>query len=481
MNKKLLLLFLILSQVIVNAQDTHYWTSQYGARASFLGGAAIAGLDDNSAVFYNPANLSFIKESTVSINTSVYKYDDMFVGNGAGQDVDLQSQRVSLYQQMLSGLLTKKPESRWRLGFNILARQHVNIDMNQRHQGIYEVIGAWSGPEHYIGNIELRNNLNETWGCLGASYRINDNFSVGLTAILSYRNQKHNFSYTARVFGNADSASVAAGVPISIATNSYYVDTRTNIIGGLLKAGFHGRFGGWRFGLNISTPSVTIWGESRVQREDSQTNLPGNIDRVRTNEQSNLKSVYKYPFSVGLGIAYLYKTGGIYIASEYFMNIAQYKMIESDPNQPTFPAFLSQGNMDFVTVFQGADHVVNGAIGWEHLLIEKLKLHLGFRSDFSYARTNNRVKPGDLTIVSAPIDLWHFTLGFSWIRKASEVSIGVNYTYGHRDEGFNQLINFTEPVVQSPLFLVGQRGESAYINYHSITLLVGYTYYFALK
>lgn len=480
MKKNLLFFYFIITQTIVIAQDTHYWTNQFGARSAFLGGAVISGLDDNSAVYYNPANLAFISQSTVSLTTSVYKYDDINIANGAGKDVDLKSQRISLYQQLISGLLTKHPEKRFRLGFNIITRQHVNVDINQRHQGIYDIISSQPGTEAYIGNVELQNSLNETWGCIGAGYRINENFSVGLTAIVSYRNQKHFFSYTARAF-SGDSASVAAGIPIAIATNYFYLDTRTNLIGGLLKAGFHGRIGGWRFGLNITSPSLTIWGESRVQREDSQTNIPGYNDKVKTEVQTKLKSVYKYPLTIGTGVAFLYKTGMIALSAEYFMAVPQYKMIESDPNQPTFPANLGHGNMDFLTIHNGADHVVNGAIGWEQQLVEKIKLHLGFRTDFSYAKLSDRVRPGDLTITSPPLDLWHFSAGISWMRKASLMSIGVNYTYGHRDQGYNQLINFTEPLAQAPWFLFGKRDESAYINYHSITLLIGYTYFFALK
>ncbi|BDS11073.1 PorV/PorQ family protein [Aureispira anguillae] len=479
--KNILTYCLILLSSLLQAQDTHYWTNQFGARASLLGGAVIAGLDDNSSVYYNPANLAFIKQSTVSLNTSVYKYTDMYIGNGAGTQIDLTSQRISLYQQMISGLLTKNPEKRWRLGFNILTRQHVNIDMTQRHEALYEINPNQAGKEHYIGSIELRNNLNETWGCLGLGYKINAHFSVGLTAIVTYRSQKHTFAYTARSISIDSTTHTGNYIPLDIATNSFYVHTRTNLVGGLLKAGFHARFGKWRFGLNISSPSITIWGESRVQREVNQTNLPGNIDKVQTGEQTQLKSQYKYPFSIGLGAAFLYKTGLFSFSAEYFSSIKQYKMIESDPNQPTFPAFLSKPGLDLFTVYLGANQVLNGAIGWEQQLVKKIKLHLGVRSDFSYARRSDRIRAGDLTIISAPIDLWHFAAGISWRRKASLMSIGVNYTYGHRDKGFSQLINFTDPLIQSPLFLVGQRDDSAFINYHAATLLIGYTYYFALK
>ncbi|MDC0231198.1 hypothetical protein OAK19_04465 [Aureispira] len=467
----------IIFNTILYAQGTHYWSNQFGARASFLGGAVIAGLDDNSSVYYNPANLAFIKQSTVSLNTSVYKYEDIFMGNGGGTGVDLKSQRLSLYQQMVSGLLSKNPEKFYRIGFNILARQNVNIDGNHRHENKYDLIASNAGKEFYIGNIELRNIIGETWGCLGVGFKINKNFSAGLTAIATYRSQKHTFAYSARAMSGNDST-IAAGIPIFVATNSSYLHSRTNIIGGLLKVGFHGRFGRWRFGLNISTPSITIWGESRVHREDLQTNRPSNqgsgtLDRVRTDEQRNLKSRYKYPLSVGAGISYNYRTGMICISAEYFMAINEYKMV--DANLSNFSIYDSV-KTDFLSIYQRADQVLNFAIGWEQKLLDKIKLHIGFRSDFSFIKTTDR-----LTITSAPIDLWHFSAGLSWRRKHSLMSIGFKYTYGYSYKGFRQLINFTEPLVNNDWFLFGKRTDEAFLNIHAFTLMIGYTYYFALK
>ena len=61
------------------------------------------------------------------------------------------------------------------------------------------------------------------------------------------------------------------------------------------------------------------------------------------------------------------------------------------------------------------------------------------------------------------------------------MSVGLNYTYGHRSNNFLQLISFTDPVNQSPLFLEGERTRNTFVNYHAVTILIGYTYYFALK
>jgi hypothetical protein len=460
-------------------QDTHYWTQQFGARSALLGGAVIHGLESNSAVYYNPATLAFIRRNTISLNTSLYKYEDITVKNGGGTGVDLQSQRISLYQNMISGLLTKTPEKRYRIGFNILTRTQTNFDFNVQYEAIKEIIASQDGEEFYLGNIELRTNINETWGCLGGGYRLSDNFSLGLTAIIAYRNHRHQVGYAGKALNTPDSASVANGASIFMASNTVDFDFRTNIVSLLFKAGFHARFGRFRFGLNLTTPSVGLWGQARVQREELQTNLPGNRDQLKADEQRYLRSQYRYPVTVGFGAAYIYTQGMISIASEYFGPVYSYEMIEANASDPTFPSFLSNGVEQFLTVYQGADPVINFGLGWEQEITKKIKLHLGVRTDFTYARTANRVF--GLTPVSAPIDIYHFSAGVSFRRRASRISIGFNYSYANRN--ILQFVNLSEPVIdaQQRLFLFGSRVNNAQITAHSITAMIGYTYYFALK
>ena len=224
---------------------------------------------------------------------------------------------------------------------------------------------------------------------------------------------------------------------------------------------------------------MTFWGASRVERELTQNNLPNNTDIVKTDEQRNLRSRYIHPLSIGFGVAYHYKKGLISLSGEYFFSVEQYEMIEADSTDPTFPSYLSNGVEKFLTVFNGADAVLNMAIGWEHQINNKMIVHLGMRSDFSYARNSNRVI--GLTIATAPYDIYHISSGLSFRRKASRISLGLNYSIALRKIG--QIINLTNPTINGNqnLFLFGKTEPNASIIYHSVTLLIGYTYYFALK
>jgi len=41
------------------AQDSHFWTRQYGSRSALLGGAVVGGVRDSSAAYYNPGGLGY--------------------------------------------------------------------------------------------------------------------------------------------------------------------------------------------------------------------------------------------------------------------------------------------------------------------------------------------------------------------------------------------------------------------------------------
>ncbi|MCH2045360.1 MAG: hypothetical protein MK212_14685 [Saprospiraceae bacterium] len=199
---------LIAHALSINAQESNYWTQQYGARSNMLGGAVVAGLEDNSALYYNPAAISFIKTSNLSLNTSAYQYAETYHHNGAGQGIDLFSRRARLYPQMSSGLLTKNPDRRLRLGFCVLSRYQNNFDANQRHEGYYNIIPQHPGKEYYVGAVELQNTFSDTWMGLGIGYRISEHLSIGTSWFVSYRNQRYRSSIFTRTSFEENGVSV---------------------------------------------------------------------------------------------------------------------------------------------------------------------------------------------------------------------------------------------------------------------------------
>jgi len=98
----------IICHADIFSQDNHYWTQQFGARASARGGAFVAGADKNTAVYYNPAALCLINQSSLCVNATLYKTQRTFIKKGIGDNINLRSMSYNYYPQGISGM----PESK---------------------------------------------------------------------------------------------------------------------------------------------------------------------------------------------------------------------------------------------------------------------------------------------------------------------------------------------------------------------------------
>src|SRR5262245_17817049 len=56
---------LLFSCATVRAQDSQYWTQQYGPVAELLGGVVVGSTRDLSATFYNPGALALTKDPSL--------------------------------------------------------------------------------------------------------------------------------------------------------------------------------------------------------------------------------------------------------------------------------------------------------------------------------------------------------------------------------------------------------------------------------
>ena len=59
------------------AQDSQWWTNQYGNRARLLGGAVIGSSRDLSAVYYNPGGLAVVDEPDALLTGYVFELDNI--------------------------------------------------------------------------------------------------------------------------------------------------------------------------------------------------------------------------------------------------------------------------------------------------------------------------------------------------------------------------------------------------------------------
>ena len=79
------ILFVIGIDAETVAQDTHYWTYQYGMRAELLGGAAVGSVLDVSTMYYNPGGLSLIERTAPFSTTFSFEANTIKIEDGAGK------------------------------------------------------------------------------------------------------------------------------------------------------------------------------------------------------------------------------------------------------------------------------------------------------------------------------------------------------------------------------------------------------------
>src|SRR5512135_703452 len=59
---------------LARPQDSHYWTNQYGSRATLLGGAVIGSVLDLSGTYYNPGGMSLVEKPHTIMAANVFQY-----------------------------------------------------------------------------------------------------------------------------------------------------------------------------------------------------------------------------------------------------------------------------------------------------------------------------------------------------------------------------------------------------------------------
>ncbi len=478
-----ILIVLFLSPFTDFAQDNHYWTQQYGARAALLGGSIIGQADDNSSIYYNPGFLGLLDSNTLNLNANIYSYERMSIYNGAGENVDITSRQPNIYPQFMSGTMKLKKESPIVWSYALFTRNHSNYYTRLRHQNIYNVVESSPENELYIGSFEYSNQIDEQWGGIGAGIKLNKHFAIGLSTFIGYRFQNYQFSYYTRMMAkdNFDEA--------YFASTNWYEDIYLQEFYILWKAGLSLNFGKFKAGLTITTPNLSIYGWTNVQRENSQYNLNKSLennfydDVLLIDRQENLPTHYKFPWSFGAGLSYELKPDVDILAScEYFKSVGLYEMVEADYKPFLYPEDAAIGEylkgMRFLSVYGINNAVFNFCFGAEVKINERLSWLSGFRTDHSHFKASERVdydRPEVLFISAFDIDLYHISSGLAIHKPKSRFTAGINYAFA-RENNIQQIINFTDPKDYN--FLVGNNAPVANVMINSYSLIIGYLHYF---
>lgn len=239
-----------------------------GERAALMGGAYTALSEDVSGAFYNPAGLAFIESSTLSINASIYRYQDasLKIKQDAPNQYELNHSTTSLlFLPSSFGGSIKAGDA--TLAFSIYQIDRFNVS----------TLGY---VDYALERTTAKFELDSVSYLIGPSlgYRFGSSLSVGVSCFYHYSSAEYTF---------------AQGLEN---------DETSNVLVVTKSSGLTGVFGiqmslspEWKLGITYGTETVNIGGENTYSYSD--TNIPFSIV-VKTDGDIRL------PHRTTVGIAY---------------------------------------------------------------------------------------------------------------------------------------------------------------------------------
>ena len=431
----------------VSAQDAHYWTLQYGARSTLLGGAVIGSVSDVSGTFYNPGALGVADSLGFAIAAQVFEVERVTLEDGGGRGVDLVSNQSGIKPNLIGGMIPLGFLGSNVLSYSLITRQEGNADVTARI--VNPPLDPGSGLDFFAGEVRLESRYNETWAGLSfASPLASRKFGLGATWYVAFRTQRNRDQVLAEGLqsnGTADAAIVLEEFS--------YTNLRT-----LGKLGAYYRGSRLTAGVTLTTPSVRIGG---VGEFGANVGLfVPDSGRVAPTFQPDLRADYRSPLSIGAGLAFrLTPSTRLHGSFEWFDGLDQYNVMDVQPFED-----IASGDTLLASVVDERRSVLNWAVGLEQRLSARWT---GFAS-FS---TNSSTNPEGLQLSDLSQTNWNI-LSFS---IGADIRIGNNHvtlgaTLGVGNSAAEQVVDFLEAVAGQP---IGETQDVRF-TYRSIRFLFGF-------
>ena len=484
---KLFFFFFIITTTFLSAQRDHYWGQVYNPESALVGGAVVSGYGGTGAAYYNPATISFVEKSTFSFNVNLMSLQHYRLKSSTGHESEIAVTQLVLQPRFIAALIQPKKLNKIVLEGVLLNSNNYKLELAENANISYDVLADSPGEENYSGFLNYIVRYDERLYGLGGSKKINPNFSLGSSLFVVYKKSTSSSDLTT----NASPKSEL----FSDSTNFYYATGRINErieysnYRILAKIGANYQTSKFGLGLNITVPSLNLYGSSNIFREFNQSNiqLPKQNEITKdiliTDYQSGLRTNFKDPLSIALG-AHIIKNKHFYsISMEYFAGINEYKAIQAKGNPLSTTKEIYDGltEKDFLSVYHAAKPVLNVAIGHKRYLHENLLLYTGFRTDFSSKKA--LTKGNNYFSTSHQLfeyNVYHTSIGMDFVFHKTNLIFGVQYSIS-RQSNLKQLANFDDPLeynYKDNIALQGEKDNTMEFKYDAVSFYIGLTYSF---
>ena len=385
------------------AQDAHYWTYGYGPVGQLTEGVLVGGVEDLSAVYYNPGALALIEEPRFLFGLTSIELAKIKAPNAAGQNLDFDSFVFDIVPSVVAGHIGENEGQANHFAFAFLSRHDTDWDLGYSNAQV-----SAASPDGAAGFGRVRERVVEYWVGGTWSHRVREGLSFGVSPFVAYRAQRSRRSISLEDLAGGQSRAIAVG------KENEYNQGRV-----LAKLGVAWRPGHWELGATVTTAGVGVYGTGKTVWNASVSGV-AEAPFLSASTQKGLDATYHAPWSVAGGATWRAKRTAIHTTAEWFSAVAPYDILSPEP------APVAGSSATVSLEFRGAGKsIVNFGLGLEHRLSDRLTLYGGA------ARNASTWVPQSETL--AAWDLVDVTAGVSLNRGGSRLAFGLGYAWGTGD------------------------------------------------
>jgi hypothetical protein len=490
-----LIFICLLPDKFVFGQSDHYWSTNLNEESSMLAGAVVGGGASVGSIYYNPSLISTSRKSLFSFNASLFSVELYTLYNALGNGISLRQSRFKVQPRFISYVFTLEEIPQLSFQAVVFSKANSKIDFSNTVSLEEDIIRSLPGKERYFANFKYFNNYSETWFGIGASFTTKNGLSFGISMFGTIKSQKYHYNVDVSAGPLTDTINTGTSViPYYSASTTNYDYLTFNNYRLIWKIGASYRIGAINFGLNITTPSLSVYSDYKsVTGKESQRNITNpdgsgmlpnyDIDDEQVKKDINVNS--KDPFSIALGANYTDPSvkNYYYTTIEFFSGIKPYKMLTAKVNTDitTGNIFDLLPNKDWLSYVSGANRVFNLAFAYKRVLSKSFLLLSGFKTDFSNKKGLNYKNYKDYKrIYSMNSNLYHLTGGILGNYKGNRFFAGLQYSFGSTYNS-KQIANFSDPVEYNTDENIPLQGTRQYImdtKFNGISLFFGATFNF---
>ncbi len=442
----------------------HYWSLNFNSQSSLLSGAVVAGDGGNTSIYFNPATISEIKNgSNLSFAASLFTWGIYDFKNALGNGIHISNVSFNVQPQFLSFSYRPK-NSKFAFAVSALTRMKERFDISYYNSQEIDILKSSPGLENYNVAFKYFLDYNDNWFGFAGSYDVSDRFKIGGSIFLSAAYLSYKTSTQTIAFSTSDTLWVN-GVPnpAPVSEGTYSEDMKFTDYRLIAKLGFSFVREKWRFGLNITSGTLSLFSAGkearRLQRISNITNpennqlMPGYVI-VNGLTKHDITTRIKYPFSVSFGFIHEVKgkNNRLYFTMEYFHGIKPYKLVDApiSDNITSNMIYDQLDNKDWLSIADVAKPVLNVAVGYRWEIHKNLMFLSGLRTDFNNINGADYKEYDDYNKINTTnINIYHYTGGFQfYFLKKYLLVAGGELSFGY-DNNQRQLANFSDPIEYS--------------------------------